>query len=68
MTARQQVLNERFGSITAFEGDWKSIPPYMGIQTNQTRFNAAAAGYGVANIEADPRDSIVRRQPRNNFV
>lgn len=63
MTARQQILNERFGSITKFKGDWKSIPPYMGIQTNQTRFNTAAAGYGVANIEADPRDSIVRRQP-----
>lgn len=63
MFSRQESLLNRFGSFTRIEGDWKAMPSYIGLETNQTQFNEVAAGYGVANIEVDIRDNIVRRQP-----
>lgn len=63
MFARQIPLIENHGSFLNIQGDWKSISSYQGLQTNLDMFNTRVAGYGVANVEPDQSDNVVRRQP-----
>ncbi len=63
MFARQQTLLDNYGSFVNVKGDWKAIASYRGLQTNLEMFNARVAGYGVANVEPDTSDNVVRRQP-----
>lgn len=63
MFARQDLLFQKMGPFGKIEGNWRGMLPFLGIQTNQSRFNRGVGGYGAANVIQDSVDQIVRRQP-----
>jgi adenylate cyclase len=63
MYSRQKLLMDGHGVFTNIVGDWKAMQASCGLQTNLSEINAAAAGYGYANILPDAGDKLVRRQP-----
>ncbi len=60
--ARQEILNQRFGTITNIKGDWKKVPAFLGLTPNLKPFARVAAGYGHPNFIPDA-DKTFRRQP-----
>lgn len=62
MRSRQGVLDEQIGTMTNIQGNWKEMPILYGLQTNLEFLNRAANGYGMANVNSDFADQIVRKQ------
>jgi adenylate cyclase len=62
LRSRQQVLYERYGTVTDIEGDWTRLMSFHGIFPPLKPFGRAARGYGHPNFSAD-QDGVYRRQP-----
>ncbi len=58
---RQEVLIDRWGSITNITGDWEAIPAFYGLQPPLKPFGRVSHGYGHANFNTDS-DKVYRRQ------
>lgn len=58
---RQEVLYQRWGSITDISGDWEAIPAFYGLQPPLKPFGRVTHAYGHANFNTDS-DKVYRRQ------
>ena len=59
---RQDILAERFGTITNIKGDWTKVDTLYGAYPPLKPYARAAYGYGHANFVEDD-DQVYRRQP-----
>ncbi|MCX7030266.1 MAG: adenylate/guanylate cyclase domain-containing protein [Spirochaetes bacterium] len=57
---RQEVLAERFGTITRITGDWKKVDSFLGMKPPLSPYTRATYGYGHANYVQD-EDQVYRR-------
>ncbi len=59
---RQDILDQKSGTITDIKGDWLKVNTFFGLQSPLKPYARAVAGYGHANFFADG-DQVYRRQP-----
>ena len=59
---RQDILGERFGTITNIQGDWTQVETMYGVYPPLKPYARATFGYGHPNFVEDD-DQVYRRQP-----
>lgn len=57
-TSRQDLLVERFGSVTKFYGDWNTLSLYKGSDPPLPSAIRSAGSYGSANISNDSDNTL----------
>jgi adenylate cyclase len=59
---RQDILDQRVGTVTNIDGDWLQVMQFFGVQSPLKPYARATYGYGHANFLPE-KDRIYRKQP-----
>ena len=59
---REDILDQRIGTVTNIKGDWLQVNPFFGVQSPLKPYARATYGYGHANFLAEA-DKVYRKQP-----
>jgi adenylate cyclase len=59
---RQEIMDQRVGTITHISGNWKGMYEFLGLQSPLKPYARAVYGFGHANFKPDG-DQVYRRQP-----
>ncbi len=60
--ARQEILEQRFGTLTNIKGDWTKVTNFSGVLSPLKPYARAAYGYGNPSFVSDS-DQVYRKQP-----